>query len=279
MAAALERPPFLTSFLIAGPELTCVPKSRSDEIGREGTGAMRGFGVLDVVFGILMSIASPSVAAAQDILLVNGRIITLDAQSTVARAIAVSDGRIAAVGTDAQMRAVSPPGTREIDLGGRTVIPGLIDSHIHAIRAGLTFSTQVNWIGATSLRDALERIREAAKTTPPGGWIVVPGGWTIQQYSEARRPSQNEIAQAASGHPVYIQMSYVSALLSPMGFEKLGISGDADLPANGRLERDPEGNPTGWVNGDLGTIVALYARLPRATVEQAAEGTARFFRS
>lgn len=217
-------------------------------------------------------------AQDRDLLLADGRIVSLDARSTVAEAIIVRDGRIAAIGSSTALRAQVRPGTQEIDLGGRTVIPGLIDSHIHAIRAGLTYSTQVNWIGATSLREALDRISTASKTTPPGDWLVVPGGWSIQQFSEARRPTQAEVAQAAPGRPVYIQMSYVSALLSPLAFRKLAIAGDADLPANGHLERDPEGRLTGWVTGDLGAIVALYGRLPRATLEQAMAGTAQFFR-
>jgi predicted amidohydrolase YtcJ len=241
---------------------------------------MRPSGFTSACLAAWLSVACLGSALAQDrdLLLSEGRVVTLDAHSTVAEAVIVRDGHIAAIGSSAALRSQVRPGAREINLGGRTVIPGLIDSHIHAIRAGLTYSTQVNWIGAASLREALDRIRTATKTTPPGDWIVVPGGWSTQQFPEARRPTQAEIAQAAPGHPVYIQMSYVSALLSPMGFQKLAITGDADLPANGHLERDPEGRLTGWVTGDLGTIVALYGRLPRATLEQAVAGTARFFR-
>ncbi|MDB5595783.1 MAG: TIM-barrel fold metal-dependent hydrolase [Hyphomicrobiales bacterium] len=246
----------------------------------KGEREMRASGVATACLAAWISIVLLGSALGQDrdLLLSGGHVVTLDAYSTVAEAVMVRDGRIAAIGSSASLRKQVRPGAWEIDLGGRTVIPGLIDSHIHAIRAGLTYSTQVNWIGAASLSEALERIRTATTTMPAGGWIVVPGGWSIQQFSEARRPTQDEIAQAAPGHPVYIQMSYVSALLSPLGFQKLEIAADADLPANGRLERDPEGRLTGWVTGDLGTIVALSGRLPKATLEQAMTGTARFFR-
>ncbi|MDB5649327.1 MAG: TIM-barrel fold metal-dependent hydrolase [Hyphomicrobiales bacterium] len=239
---------------------------------------LNGFSVASLVVWLSVVALGSAHAQDRDLLLSQGRIVTLDAHSTVAEAVIIRDGHIAAIGSSATLRTQMRPGTQEIDLGGRTVIPGLIDSHIHAIRAGLTYSTQVSWIGATSLREALERIGTAAKTTPPGDWIVVPGGWSIQQFSEARRPTQGEIAQAAPGHPVYIQMSYVSTLLAPLGFQKLAIAEDADLPANGHLERDPEGRLTGWVTGELKTIVDLYERLPRATLEQSMAGTARFFR-
>ena len=85
-----------------------------------------------------------------------------------AQALAVRDGKIAAVGTTADIRALAGPNTRVIDLDGRTVIPGLIDSHIHAIRAGLTFTTEVHWIGVRTLADALDRIRAAAEKRAEG---------------------------------------------------------------------------------------------------------------
>src|SRR5262245_32867696 len=116
----------------------------------------------------------PAYAQSPDTILLNGKIVTYDAAP--AQALAVRDGRIAAVGTTAAIRATAQPSTRVIDLGGRTVIPGLIDSHIHAIRAGLTWQTEVHWIGVRSLAEALDRLRTAAKTAPKGSWLIVAGG-------------------------------------------------------------------------------------------------------
>ena len=105
----------------------------------------------------------------------------------------------------------------------------------------------------------------------------MPGGWNVQQFDEKRLPTQAEIEAAAPDHPVYVQMSYVGALLSRSGFDALRISRDEDLPANGRIERDREGRMTGWVQGDLSTIVALYERLPKPSLDDAMAGTRAFF--
>ena len=113
----------------------------------------------------LACLALPCLAFAQgaDLLLVNGRIVTLDPKGSVRQALAVRDGRIAATGSNAEVRKLAGRGTRVVDLGGRTVIPGMIDSHLHGIRAGQTFGTEVNWIGAASIDEALGRIREIGR--------------------------------------------------------------------------------------------------------------------
>src|SRR5205814_5291633 len=138
------------------------------------------------------------------------------------------------------------PKTRVIDLAGRTVIPGLIDSHIHAIRAGLKFSTEVSWIGAASIAEAMERIRVAAIYARPGTWIVVGGGWTPAQFAERRRPTLAELVEAAPDHPVYVQLFYRAIALTPPGLKALGIASDSDLPANAKFAH---GDDEGWIGG------------------------------
>src|SRR6185503_13328964 len=123
-------------------------------------------------------------AQTADTIVVNGKVVTVDARESVVEAIAIRDGRILATGTSAAMRKLAGPSTRTIDVQGRTVVPGLIDSHLHAIRAALSFSTEVNWIGARSIEEALGRIRKAAQTKPPGSWLIVAGGWNEQQFAE-----------------------------------------------------------------------------------------------
>jgi predicted amidohydrolase YtcJ len=226
----------------------------------------------------LAAFALPVAAQSPDTALVNGKIVTLDERSTIAEALAVRDGAIIAVGRSADIRGLAGPATRIIDLGGRTVIPGLIDSHMHAIRAALFYATEVNWIGARSIAEAMERIAAAARAARPGQWIIVAGGWTEQQFAERRRPTQSELLAAAPDHPVYIQLFYSAALMSPAGFKALNIASDADVPPRGKIERDTGGNPTGWINGDNPTITALFDRLPLPSFDESVAGTRQFFR-
>jgi len=192
----------------------------------------------------------PVSAQNADTVLLNGRIVTLEPSGTV-EALAVADGKIVALGQSDAIARLAGPATRRIDLAGRTVIPGLIDSHMHAIRAALFYATEVNWIGARSIGEAMERIRHKARAARPGEWIIVAGGWTPAQFAEKRRPTQAELTAAAPDHPVYIQLFYSGALLTPAGFAALGIAKDEDVPPRGRLERDAHGKSTGWGRGGL----------------------------
>src|SRR5258708_20157688 len=129
-----------------------------------------------------------ALAQAPDTVLYNGRIVTLDAGSSVHQALAIRDGRIVALGAFSKLKPLIAKTTRVIDLHGRTVVPGLIDSHMHAIRAALSFATEVNWIGAKSIPEALSRLRDAAKTRKPGAWLIVAGGWTPKQSPQNPPP-------------------------------------------------------------------------------------------
>ena len=214
-----------------------------------------------IAVAIVLSAAAANAQTA-DTVLVNGKIVTVDAAGTTREALAIRDGKIVALGTSAQIRRLAGPQSRVIDLQGRTVIPGLIDSHLHAIRAAQTFATEVNWIGAPTLTEALARITAASKAMKPGAWLIVAGGWNVQQFKENRRPTQAELVAAAPNNPVYVQLGYGWAMLTPMAINALGITTAAD----------------GSVSGGQNTIIALFDRLPKPTFDQQVDGTKKFFR-
>src|ERR1019366_2720482 len=216
--------------------------------------------------------AAPAWSQSADTLLVNGKIVTLDEKSPLRDAMAIREGRIVALGTSAEIRKLAGKSSRVIDLQGRTVIPGPIDSHMHAIRAALSFSTEVNWIGAASLTEALRRIHEASLTMKPGAWLIVAGGWNVQQFKEKRRPTQAELIAAAPDNPVYVQLGYGWVMMTPLAYKTLNISTSADLPAGGKLDGD------GGITGGNNAIVALFDRLPKPNFEEQVDGTKKFFR-
>jgi predicted amidohydrolase YtcJ len=227
---------------------------------------------------LLLLMNSSAWAQTADTLLVNGKILTIDPQFSTQEAIAVRDGKIFAVGKTIDIRKLAGPNSRVIDLQGRTVIPGLIDSHLHGIRAALSFSTEVNWIGASSLDDALGKIRQAAARMKPGSWLIVAGGWNVQQFKEKRVPTQAELIAAAPNNPVYVQLGYAWALMTPAAFKVLNIRSEADLPSGGRFEKESDGRPTGAVTGGQNAIIALFDRLPKPSPAEQIEGTKQFFR-
>jgi predicted amidohydrolase YtcJ len=231
-----------------------------------------------VVVMVALGAFAPMRANPAEMLLVNGRIVTLDDASSIKEALAISGDRIVATGSGDQMRKLAGADTTIIDLGGRTVIPGLIDSHIHLIRAGFRYASEVDWSGATGIAEALERLRSAAIHARPGAWLIVAGGWTPRQFAESRRPTDAEIAAVAPDHPVYIQLFYGSVLINAIGREVLSIKSEDDLPSSARFERNGDGTANGWIAGPGAAIISLYQRLPKPPLPEAIDGTRRYMR-
>jgi len=237
-----------------------------------------GVGVLKGIACAVLLANGTATAQTADTVLFNGKILTDDKDFSTQQALAIGQGRVLATGTSPAMKKLAGNKARLIDLGGRTVIPGLTDGHIHGIRAALTFGTEVNWIGVTTLKQALEKIRQAGKTQKPGSWIVVAGGWTEEQFEEKRRPTALEVTEAAPDNPVYIQHLYDWLLLTPKAMEALNIREDSDVTPGGKLERDGGNRPTGVVIGNGNTLGKIFDRLPKPTLDQQVDGSRKFFR-
>jgi predicted amidohydrolase YtcJ len=211
---------------------------------------------------------SLAVKAPADLVLRGGKIITLDGNFSIREAVAIRDRHFIAVGTDREMRPLIGRQTRVIELAGRTVIPGLIDGHIFATLAGLSWDAEIHWERAHSLAEAINQVAAATKTKPAGNWIVVAGGWAPTQFVERRFPSRAELDQVAPDHPVYLQYLREGALLNSAALRATGIESATADPPGGKFERNPKtGELTGWLKG-VAAWKYVYDQIPRLSLDQ-----------
>ncbi|MGY4406371.1 amidohydrolase [Bradyrhizobium sp. USDA 3315] len=199
--------------------------------------------------GILFAAAAPATAQpadvnSPDLVLVNGRVLTLDEQSSVTEAIAVRDGKILAVGSSASMRALAGARTQVLDVSGKTVVPGLIDTHAHFKAAGL--GDYVVVMGrAKTVAEALEAIKAFVAKKKPGEWIV-GGAWhPPSQLAEKRYLTRQEIDSVAPNNPVYLRTVGHFSMANTMALQKAGIDKTTANPDGGSFERDAAGELTG----------------------------------
>lgn len=201
-------------------------------------------------------------AVKADVIVRHARIATLDPRRPLADAAAIRDGKFVAVGGDAEVMPLGGAGTQVIDAGGRTVIPGLNDSHLHLIRGGLYYNLELRWDGVPSLADGLRMLREQARRTPPPHWVRVVGGWSEFQFAERRMPTLAEINAVAPDTPVFVLHLYDRALLNQAALRACGYTKDTPAPPGGEIERDHQGNPTGLLIARPNAMI-LYSTLAK----------------
>ena len=214
-----------------------------------------------------------------DTILHNAKIATNKVPSFV-EAVAVDDGKIAATGRDDEILRLRGSETRVIDGKGRTVIPGLNDSHMHPIRGGLNYNMELRWDGVPSLADALRMLKEQAARTPAPQWVRVVGGWTEFQFAERRMPTLDEINAAAPDTPVFILHLYDRALLNAAALRAVGYTKNApDFPA-GEVQRDSRGNPTGLLiaKPNANILYSTLAKGPKLSRQDQLNSSRLFFR-
>jgi predicted amidohydrolase YtcJ len=218
--------------------------------------------------------------AAPDLIVTKARVTTLDRSNPDAQAIAAKDGRIAAVGPGYEVMALQGPGTLVIDAGGRRLIPGLIDNHLHIIRGGLNYNMELRWDGLTSLADAMALLKEQAKRTPPPQWIRVVGGFTEHQFKEQRLPTLEEVNAVAPETPVFLLHLYDRALLNAAALRACGYTKDTPNPPGGEIVHDSNGEPTGLLlaRPNAGILYATLAKGPKLPFEYQLNSTQHFLR-
>src|SRR5438552_1987712 len=206
--------------------------------------------------GILLVTAMRAQQTSPDVILSNGKIITVDERFTIAQAVAIKGDRIVAVGTTGDINRLAGPNTRRIDLRGRSMMPGLIDNHMHVVRAGGTWQWEVRWDGVASRKEALDLLRARTKAAKSGEWVYNLGGWTIDQFADDRRPfTRAELDNVAPENPVLLQASYYETYLNSRAIQALGVD-----------------SPTGRV--DEQGIRTLAARLPVGSPKELEASTA-----
>ncbi|MFG1478676.1 amidohydrolase [Xanthobacter sp. V4C-4] len=201
-------------------------------------------------------------AATADLILINGQVTTLDRANPQAEAVAVKDGRILFAGATADALRHAGPDTAMVDAGGRRVIPGLIDSHMHIIRGGLNYNMELRWDGVRSLSHAMEMLKAQVDATPAPQWVRVVGGFTAHQFAEKRLPTLEELNAVAPDTPVFILHLYDRALLNAAALRAVGYTRDTPNPPGGEIVRDGAGNPTGLLIAQPNATI-LYATLAK----------------
>jgi predicted amidohydrolase YtcJ len=217
---------------------------------------------------------------AADSIFFNGKIATQDDKRSFVTALAVKDGKVLAIGGDADVMRHAQRNTQQIDLHGRTVIPGLNDSHLHVIRGGLNFNLELRWDGVPSLADALGMLRRQVAKTPAPQWVRVVGGWNELQFAEKRAPTLDEINAIAPDTPVFILHLYDSALLNAAALRAVGYTKDTPNPPGGEIQRDRHGNPTGMLiaRPNAGILYATLAKGPKLAHDDQVNSTRHFMR-
>ena len=208
----------------------------------------------------------------------NAKIATNGVPSFV-EAVAIGNGKIIATGKDDEILRQRSPETKVIDGKGRTVIPGLNDSHMHPIRGGLNYNMELRWDGVASLADALRMLKDQAARTPAPQWVRVVGGWTEFQFAERRMPTLDEINAAAPDTPVFVLHLYDRALLNAAALRAVGYGKDSpEFPA-GEVQRDSRGNPTGLLiaKPNANILYSTLARGPKLSREDQLNSSRLFF--
>lgn len=196
-----------------------------------------------------------------DLIITNARI--WDRTDRGEEALAVADGRVLAIGSNRDVLSTSDEKTEIIDADGRRLIPGLIDSHLHLVRAGRSWNEEVRWDDVDSLDGAVTTLRDRAESVGPGRWVGVMGGWHPSQFVERSAPSRELLDEVVPDNPVFVQRAYAESFVNTTAIREMGW--------------DPAAAPGGVVTSPP-DMAALRARLAVTDVNEAMSGTRSLLR-
>ena len=185
-----------------------------------------------------------------DWVLTNGKILTADDNFSIVEALAIEDGRIVAVGGSAEVMSHAGSNTELTDLDGQTVVPGLIDNHMHFVRATKQWHRQVRWDEVRSRTQALQILKERSDQLPDGEWAIVVGSFIMEQFEDNQAPfTAAELDAVIPDRPVYIQEAYTRVFLNTAALEEAGITANSRVNQRGELVKDESGSLTGELVG------------------------------
>lgn len=189
-------------------------------------------------------LAAPLAAQPADLVVVNARVYTADDARPLADAFAVRDGRVAFVGSSREARTLAGANTRVVDLGGKTVIPGMVDAHAHYSGLAQTLST-VDLMGVPSYDELIERVKARAATLPKGSWVE-GRGWDQNQWADGEFPTHDRLTAAVPDHPVYLtRVDGHAALVNRAAMQAANLTRATRDPSGGRILKAANGEPTG----------------------------------
>jgi len=207
-----------------------------------------------------------------DLVLYNGKILTVDKNFSTVEAVAIKNGIFIAAGSKNEALKYAGNQTRKIDLNGKTVIPGLIDSHNHMMRTGVSFLKDVQLYHCEAMSDVLEAIGQRARELGPGKWVVTSGQWHESQLREKRLPNREELDSVAPDNPVYVARGGHTTVVNSKAFEIAGITKETADPPGGEFKRDPV---TGELTGLLFERPAqsmIQKHIPPTTYDEVIDG-------
>lgn len=234
-------------------------------------------GAAAVCLACVTAVAQQPQQQPADLIVTNARIHTLDEQRPQANAFAVRDSKFVAVGDAAEVERFRGAKTSRVDARGHTLIPGLNDSHAHAIRGGRFYNLELRWDGVDSLARALGMMREQAQRTPSGQWIRVIGGWSPHQFAEKRMPTVKELNEAAPETPTFVLFLYSQGIINRAAVQALGLTEQTPAPEGGRYEF-VDGGAILHAEPNPLILYQMIARPPQLSAADQVNSTLHFYR-
>ncbi len=216
---------------------------------------------------LALLLASPALAQPADIVLRGGNIVTVDKDWRTARAAAIRDGRFVAIGDDEVMIPHIGPNTQVIELAGKTVVPGLIDTHLHQLFHALN-GPAVQLLGTKSVAEVQRAVADRVARTEAGKWITASMGWHESILEEGRMPTRHEIDPVSPNNPVFIPRGGHVVTVNSKALEIAGITKDTPNPEGGIIVRDEKGEATGMLLQNAANLVRRVLPPPPANMPE-----------